>query len=154
MIGSLESSKPAWRKAAEKREEIIALWFQMWLRGEDLGIREIFDPDCVYTESWGPQYRGAEQVARWFREWNTRGRVTDWEIKQFFHRRTETAVEWYFRNAMKDGKEEAFDGMTLICWTQEGKIASLKEFGCNLNRYDPYAQGEQPRFREEAPRWF
>lgn len=154
MTGKIDSREPAGKTTEERREETIALWFRMWLEGKDLGIREIFDPDCVYIESWGPQYRGVEKVALWFREWNTRGTVTEWEIKQFFHKDSQTAVEWYFRNRMNDGREECFDGVTLVQWTQEEKIALLKEFGCNISRYDPYAQGEEPRFREEAPRWF
>ena len=52
----------------DTREEIIRLWLDMWLRQEDFGIRDIFAPDAVYTESWGPVYRGADAVRHWFRE--------------------------------------------------------------------------------------
>ena len=38
------------------REEIIRLWFDMWLQRRDLGIDDIFAEDVVYLESWGPQY--------------------------------------------------------------------------------------------------
>ena len=30
----------------------------------------------------------------------------------------------------------------------------LQEFGCNENRYDPYAQGKTPVFREDQALWF
>ena len=138
----------------EKREHIIRLWFDMWLRGTDLGIEEIFAPDAVYTESWGPEYRGAARIKHWFEEWNTRGRVLRWEIRQDFHTDSQTVVEWYFQNAMDGGRPEAFEGMSLIRWTPEGKICALKEFGCNENRYDPYADGPTPRFRDEKAMWF
>lgn len=46
-------------------------------------------------------------------------------------------VEWFFKNQMKNGTIEMFDGVSLIQWTQENKIEFLKEFGCNVNRYDP-----------------
>ena len=138
----------------EKREHIIRLWFDMWLRGTDLGIEEIFAPDAVYTESWGPEYRGAARIKHWFEEWNTRGRVLRWEIRQYFHTDSQTVVEWYFQNAMDGGRSEAFEGMSLIRWTPEGKICALKEFGCNENRYDPYADGPTPRFRDEKAMWF
>ena len=70
----------------ETREQKIRLWFNMWLQAKDLGIENIFSPDCTYIESWGPKYEGRAKVALWFREWNTRGRVVRWDIEQFFHR--------------------------------------------------------------------
>lgn len=41
-----------------------------------------------------------------------------------------------------------------IRWNEKGQICFLQEFGCNENRYDPYAQGEEPVFREEPTLWF
>lgn len=138
----------------EKREEITRLWFEMWLQKKDLGIRDIFAPDAVYVESWGPEYHGVEKIAHWFSEWNTRGTVLRWDIKQFFHRGDQTVVEWYFRNRMEEKAAEAFDGMSLIRWAEDGKIAFLKEFGCNIDTYDPYRDGPVPKFRDEAAAWF
>ncbi|MFQ9441042.1 MAG: hypothetical protein ACLR13_08525 [Acutalibacteraceae bacterium] len=60
-----------------------------------------------------------------------------WDIKQYFHKENQTMVEWFFKNQMKNGTIEMFDGVSLIQWTQENKIEFLKEFGCNVNRYDP-----------------
>ena len=77
-----------------------------------------------------------------------------WDIKQFFHKEGQTIVEWYFKNAMQDGKVEEFDGVSLAVWTPEGKIAALKEFGCNCHTYDPYRSGPEPVFRDEAAHWF
>jgi len=36
----------------EQREQLVRLWFDMWLSGQDMGIDRIFAPDAVYTESW------------------------------------------------------------------------------------------------------
>ena len=138
----------------QQRERVIRLWFDMWLQARDLGIEQIFAPDCLYTESWGPQYRGADQVSHWFREWNTRGKVVRWDIRQFFHKEDQTVVEWSFRNEMKDGRAEEFDGLSLIRWDGAGRISSLREFGCNTRNYDPYRDGDPPRFREEPAVWF
>ena len=55
---------------------------------------------------------------------------------------------------MKNGKIEAFDGVSLIKWTSNDKILFLKEFGCNINNYDPYQHGDKPRFRDEKAAWF
>ena len=95
----------------ERREEMIRLWFDMWLKKKDLGLFDVFLEDAVYIESWGPEYHGAAKIKLWFEEWNTRGTVLRWDIKQFFHKDSQTVVEWYFQNQMYDGRVEAFDGI-------------------------------------------
>lgn len=80
-----------------EREKIIRLWFDMWLQKKDLGISEMFADNSVYIESWGPEYHGSEKIKLWFDEWNTRGTVLQWDIKQFFHKENKTIVEWYFK---------------------------------------------------------
>lgn len=138
----------------DKREKIIRLWFEMWLQKKDLGIADIFCDDAVYTESWGPQYKGVSKIRMWFEEWNTRWTVLTWEIKQFFHKDNQTVVEWSFRNTVNEGKIEEFDGMSFIVWNEQNKIISLKEFGCNITNYDPYENGSVPQFQEETAMWF
>ena len=137
-----------------EREIIIRLWFDMWLQKKDLGISEFFTDNSVYIESWGPEYHGSAKIKLWFDEWNTRGTVLQWDIKQFFHKENQTMVEWYFKNQMNDGKVEVFDGVSLIEWTSDDKILFLKEFGCNINNYDPYQNGDTPQFKDEKIRWF
>ena len=63
-------------------------------------------------------------------------------------------MEWYFKNEMNDSRVEEFDGLSLVVWTEDGQIQSLKEFGCNLHNYDPYQNGDSPQFREEPIGWF
>lgn len=138
----------------KQREEKIRLWFDMWLTQKDLGMEEIFDPQLLYIESWGPEYHGLAALQHWFWEWNTRGKVLHWEIRQFFHRGNQTMVEWYFHSQMKDDAGDEFDGVSLVEWTEAGKIRALKEFGCNRNRYNPYENGPKPVFREEKTLWF
>lgn len=67
--------------------------------------------------------------------------------KAIFHNENTTAVEWYFKNTMKDGRTEEFDGVSLVEWNDENKIILLKEFGCNINNYDPYNNGCEPEFK-------
>ena len=138
----------------EEREKKIRLWFDMWLKKQDLGMDGLFAEHAVYTESWGPQYQGLAKIRHWFEEWNTRGDVQVWDIKRFFHSGSWTAVEWYFKNRMYDGTVEAFDGISLIEWTTGGRIRSLKEFGCNTGTYDPYENGPAPQFRDGQALWF
>lgn len=138
----------------DRREEIIRRWFDMWLNKQDIGISRIFSEDAVYVESWGPEYHGVSAIRHWFQEWNARGTVLVWDIRQFFHKDDQTIVEWLFENRMNDGKTERFEGLTLVRWAEDGRIALLKEYGCNEDRYDPYQDGPVPRFRDEPPRWF
>ena len=104
---------------AEQRESMIRRWFEMWLLGRDLGIARLFSPDARYIESWGPAYQGVERIQHWFAEWNTRGKVAEWTILQFFHKPEETAVEWRFRAEMNDGTVQAFEGVSLVRWDGE-----------------------------------
>ena len=138
----------------ETREQKIRLWFDMWLQAKDLGMEDLFAPDCTYIESWGPRYEGRNKVALWFREWNTRGKVVRWDVEQFFHKGDQTGVEWSFRNGMKNGTVEEFHGLSLVRWDGEDHIVFLQEFGCNIHNYDPYEAGETPVFRDEPSVWF
>ena len=138
----------------QEREKIVRLWFDMWLQQKDLGIDEVFTDDVIYIESWGPKYENRATVKHWFTEWNTRGKVIVWDIKQFFHKDNQTIVEWYFKNEMDKGNIGEFDGISLVEWTSDNKIRCLKEFGCNLNNYDPYQNGDIPQFKEEKIGWF
>ena len=137
-----------------KREYIIRLWFDMWLNKKNMGICDIFSDDALYIESFGPEYKGIEKIKMWFDDWNKRGEVLIWDIKQFFHKENQTVVQWYFEDLMNDGKSEKFDGMSLIKWNKDNKICFLKEFGCNVDNYDPYGNGDIPDLRNEEIMWF
>ena len=153
--GTQEGQQENMNMEAEKqRESKIRQWFSMWLRKQDTGIEELFAPDAVYIESWGPEYHGNWKIKLWFDEWNSRGTVERWDIRQYFHKGDQTVVEWVFRCTMTDGTVQSFDGLSLIRWNKAGQICFLQEFGCNENRYDPYAQGNTPVFREEQALWF
>lgn len=109
-----------------ERESLIRLWFDMWLQKKDMGVDDIFTEDVVYIESWSPKYEDRKTVKHWFEEWNTRATVLAWEIKQFFHKGNQTVVEWYFQNQSVNGPIEAFDGMSLIEWTDDKKSSFSK----------------------------
>lgn len=63
------------------------------------------------------------------------------------------AAEQYLTFEHNDSIEE-FDGISLIEWTEENKIKFLKEFGCNLNNYNPYQNSDIPKFKNEQANWF
>lgn len=138
----------------KQQENKIQQWFSMWLDRHDTGIEDLFAPDAVYIESWGPEYPGHGKIKLWFDEWNTRGTVQRWDIRQYFHKGDQTIVEWSFRCSMTDGTVQSFDGLSLVRWNEAGQICFLQEFGCNENRYDPYTNGKTPVFRDEPAMWF
>ena len=52
------------------------------------------------------------------------------------------------------GVIEEFDGISLVEWTTDNKIRFLREFGCNLNNYNPYQNSDIQQFKEEKANWF
>ncbi|MGY4676510.1 nuclear transport factor 2 family protein [Pasteurella sp. PK-2025] len=138
----------------QQREERIRLWFEMWLQQQDLGIDQIFTPEVTYIESWGPKYTHRTTLKHWFTEWNRRGKVLRWDIKDYFHKDNQTIVQWSFCDHMHDGRCEAFDGMSLIKWSEHNQIDYVQEFGCHLEHYDPYEQDANPHYRSEKKQWF
>ena len=71
----------------EEREKIIKRSARLlWLQQRDLGIDNIFEENVIYIESWSPKYENRDTVKHWFNEWNTRGKVLKWDIKQYFHK--------------------------------------------------------------------
>ena len=48
----------------EQRERAVRLWFDMWLKKEDLGILDLFAKDAVYIESWGRRSENQALVRR------------------------------------------------------------------------------------------
>ena len=118
-----------------EREKIVRRWLLMWLQGENLGIREIFAED------------GAEAITHWFAEWLTRGQVLVWDVHRFFHAGDQTAVTWYFQCRMGEDKPVGFEGVSVVRWREDGKIASLTEYCCEPEQYDPYASGPEPVFK-------
>ena len=78
------------------------------VRKKRFGIDRIFSKNILYTESWGPEYRGIEKIKLWFYEWNSRADVLAWDIKQFFHKDNQTIVEWYLNLKKKMKKLKIF----------------------------------------------
>lgn len=47
----------------------------------------------------------------------------------------------------------AYDGISFVKFNLINKIIYLKEFGCNINNYDPYKKGDIPEFIYENVLW-
>jgi len=120
-----------------EREKIIKNYFESWLNNNSLILKDIFDSKIIYSECYGPEYRGIDIIKRWFEDWHRRGKVIVWDIKQFIHEANVTAVEWYFK-CEYDGKIGEFDGVSLIEFNDINKIVSIKEFQSKTPHCYPY----------------
>lgn len=120
-----------------QKEEIINLWFKMWIYKKDLGMENIFSQNIKYIESYGVKYENLLEVKRWFHEWNKKNTVLSWEIKDFWHKDNETMVVWYFK-CLFEGKVDEFEGNSIVHWNENFKIDYLKEFACKLPQTNPY----------------
>lgn len=120
------------------REQIIKKYFKSWLENNCSVLKDIFDLNVTYSECYGPEYHGIDTVTTWFKEWNKRGKVLVWDIKQFIHQGNITVVEWYFK-CRYDGEIEEFDGVSLIEFNGDNYIVSLKEFQSKIPHYYPYS---------------
>ncbi|AQS04186.1 nuclear transport factor 2 family protein [Clostridium beijerinckii] len=120
------------------REQIIKKYFKSWLDNNCSALKDIFDLNIAYSECYGPEYHGIDTVTTWFEEWNKRGKVLAWDIKQFIHQGNISVVEWYFK-CRYDGEIEEFDGVWLIEFNGDNYIVSLKEFQSKIPHYYPYS---------------
>lgn len=121
------------------RETLIKNYFLCWVENDPAVLDETFANGIVYSECYGPEYRGLGQIKQWFSDWQQKGKVLKWRIKSFLHEGSRTAVEWYFR-CEYDGTVDGFDGVSLIEFDENGKIVSLKEFQSKAEHEFPYGE--------------
>lgn len=119
--------------------EIIQKYFQAWIDVDIKIVKEIFSNDIIYSECYGPEYHGLSQIIHWFEEWNTKGKVLEWTIKQVIEHNKSVIVEWYFK-CNYDGNTDGFDGVTIADFDNNGKIISLREFQSKAEHYFPYGE--------------
>lgn len=122
-----------------QREQTIHQWFRLWITDCEADLSGLFSENAVYIESWGPEYRGREMIERWFCDWHICGNVLRWDIQEYLHAGDTTVVRWYFQCQMAGEDPTGFDGLSLIRWTEDNKIAFLQEYACTAKRYCPYA---------------
>lgn len=117
----------------------VSAYFNAWLTKNPDVLSDIFSDDIVYTECYGPQYHGLRQIQSWFADWNLRGTVLQWDIKNTLESGNSLCVEWYFR-CEYDGVIEGFDGASWIEFDEQGKIMALREFQSKAEHHFPYGQ--------------
>lgn len=120
-------------------EQQIRLYFDAWLKQDESLLPALFDPDVVYVECYGPEYRGIDQLLQWFRAWNRSGKVLVWDIGRFLVKGKTAAVEWYF-SCVYNGEYSAFDGVSLFEFSETGAIREVREFQSQHEHTHPYEE--------------
>lgn len=119
--------------------EAVCSYFAAWLEKNASVLPEVFAKDAVYSKCYGPEYRGLDQIQSWFADWNRRGTVLQWDIKNMISSGNTVCAEWYFR-CEYDGNTDGFDGVSWIEFDVEGKICALREFQSKTEHCFPYGQ--------------
>lgn len=120
-------------------EDTIRLYFEAWLKNDLDVIKRVFAENIVYTECYGPEYRGISQIVKWFVEWNKRGKVLEWTIKRVIQQNRTLVVEWFFKNEY-DGAVDEFDGVSIVDFDDDMKILKLCEFQSQSEHCYPYGK--------------
>ena len=118
-------------------KEIIERYFNSWINKDLETVKKIFAPDAVYSECYGPEYHGLDQIIRWFNDWNEKDSVLEWTIKRVSEKDKTIVVEWYFKCDCNN-KISGFDGVTIADFDENDKIVSLKEFKSKAEHIYPY----------------
>jgi hypothetical protein len=63
--------------------------------------------------------------------------MMNWNIKQNIHQNNTVVVEWYFK-CNYNKKIDEFNGVSIIEFSEENKIKSIKEFQSKAEHYFPY----------------
>lgn len=106
-----------------------------WRAHDATAILATLTPDCEIIESFGPVYRGHDQVARWVAAWRAEGgRVLDWSVRALQSSVEGETAEWTFQYQWR-GEESCFDGATVmrLC---DGRISYLREYATTATLYD------------------
>lgn len=117
----------------------IETYFQAWVNNEISCMDQLFNDETYYSECYGPEYHGINELKRWFKDWHQHGDVLEWKIKDMWQLGHKWMVEWHFK-CIYDEKADEFDGVSLICFDENNKIISLKEFESKSQHYSPYCK--------------
>lgn len=119
-----------------RTDELIKKYFQMWIDKIKLDLTTIFTKDIQYTECYGPQYKGIDEIDEWIKHQFEIQTVTDWTIKNIYHDQNVTTVEWHFVYT-QDNENSGFDGVSIIKF-KDDLISEISEFESKDVHTRPY----------------
>ena len=120
-------------------KDSVQKYFQAWLNADIEPLKTIFAGEIVYSECYGPEYRGISQILQWFDDWNKKGKVLRWDINRVIEADRTAIAEWYFE-CIYDGKTEGFNGVTVADFNDRGKIVRLSEYQSKAEHCFPYGE--------------
>lgn len=122
---------------AIEKEAAIRAYFEMWVQRDFTSLESIFAPNIYYSECYGPEYSGLDEIHLWIDAMLKKQTVLQWQIKRFLHERDMVVVEWFFKER-QGGVVHGFDGVSIIEFQADGKISSIKEFESKAEHVTPY----------------
>lgn len=120
-----------------EKEAVINEYFEMWVLRDFKNIDNIFYSDIYYSECYGPEYQGISEIHQWIDKMLKEQVVIEWTIKRFIHQADSVVVEWFFKHKMQD-EISGFDGVSIIEFTENGTISSIKEFASEAIHTTPF----------------
>ena len=120
-------------------EEIIKKYFNSWIEKDISVIKNIFAQNVIYSECYGAEYCGIDQVIIWFTDWNKSGNVLKWTIKKCICINNILVAEWHFKCDYRN-EISTFNGVTIAEFNEDGKIFSLREYESKSEHFYPYGK--------------
>lgn len=91
-------------------------------------LRDVFDKDAIYIDSFGAGSKGIDEILEWFGIWSERNTLKYWGINMFHFSTGHTVcAEWEF-DYDHCGKSERFLVLGMAIFNDEGKIRRLVEY--------------------------
>nr|MBQ8243926.1 nuclear transport factor 2 family protein [Oscillospiraceae bacterium] len=120
-------------------EAIIRAYFHAWIQKDISVIKNTFSENVVYSECYGPEYHGIEQILRWFVDWNKKGSVLEWSINRVIRQGNTLVVQWYFKCDYEQNIS-GFNGVTIAEFNDSMKIHKLSEYQSKAEHEYPYGE--------------
>lgn len=120
-----------------EKERVISTYFNMWIMRDFSALDTIFAKDIYYSECYGPEYYGLDEIHQWIDVMLQKQIVVDWSIKRYLHENETVVVEWFFKEQQGSVIHD-FDGISIIDFQNDGKISSIKEFESKSEHIKPY----------------
>ncbi|MDR0320948.1 MAG: nuclear transport factor 2 family protein [Treponema sp.] len=121
----------------KQHETIIKNYFNSWITKNINIITKYFDDEIVYSECYGPEYHGINEIKIWFNDWQKENTVLEWTIQRNIHQNNTVVVEWFFKCNCNETIDN-FNGVSIIEFSEDDKIKSIKEFQSKAEHYFPY----------------
>jgi len=121
----------------EVREKTIREYFSMWVNRDFSKLNEIFSPNCVFQESYGPCYLSLLEINEWIKHKLNEQNVLSWNVKEIWPSVDDTFfVIWNYTAIEKNTINS--DGVSVIHFDKAGLIDQVKNYRSKSEHYFPY----------------